>query len=751
LIGKVFLATAYTSLLQEVVEGIPIRVFWKDINSQFLGCNSLFAKDAGFTSPQDIIGKTDFDLVWHEQAAGYRDDDRLVMDSGEAKLNYEEKLTTFSGNIIYLRTSKVPLRDADQNIIGILGIYEDITARKHAEEMERQLTRALKLISKCNAALIHAENEMSLLADICRLTVDVGGYQLAWVGYPEQDIAKSVRPIAQSGYDEDFLNSLAISWDDIPHGRGPTGTAIRTGKTVVNANTLTNPTLAPWFDTEFPRHFYSSIALPLKNQNQIIGVLSIYAAEPDAFGSEEVTLLEELASDLAFGINTLRTRHLHDAAEKKLAFLAHFDPLTHLPNRTLLRDRFNQAVVVADQTQTAVALFYLDLDNFTNINDSLGHACGDQLLIQVAERLQTCIGKTDTLSRQSGDEFVILLTDIGGNISLIETIIQNILSAFSTPFSIDSYTLNMSCSIGISLYPQDERTFDTLLTQADTALYHAKHAGRNTYRFFDEKMNSQAMAYMQLQTDLHHALQNNELRLHYQPQLDAVTQRIKGVEALLRWEHPQHGMISPATFIPSAEQSGLIIPIGEWVLNEACQQTQRWRNQCHEPALIVAVNLSALQFKRGNLVKTITQALEQSGLPPENLELELTESILLHDMNEVRKTLHQLTTMGVRLSIDDFGTGYSSLAYLKQLEVDKLKVDQSFVHDMVSDYGDAAIVKAIIQLGHTLDLDVIAEGVETKEQLALLKEYGIDEIQGYLFSRPLPAEQFIEFYNQRLI
>ncbi|MDD2341304.1 MAG: EAL domain-containing protein, partial [Tolumonas sp.] len=746
MISNVFLKTAYKSLIQEVVEGIPIRVFWKDRECRYLGCNSLFAQDAGFSHSSDLIGKTDFDMIWHDQAAIYRADDMQVMESGQPKLNYEEPLTSTNGKLVYLRTSKVPLRNANQEIIGILGIYEDITERKKAEQMEKHLTRALKLLSKCNTTLIHADNEQTLLVDICRLAVEIGGYRMAWVGYQENDEAKTIRPVARSGYEHGFLDDIKISWADNEWGQGPTGTAIRTGATVVNSNTQTNSKLMPWRQAATERNYRSSISLPLATKNKMLGALNIYSSEADAFSAEEISLLEELANDLAFGIETLRTRALHNVAEKKLEFLAHYDPLTSLPNRTLLRDRFEQAAAIADREQSGVAIFFLDLDNFTHINDSLGHIYGDKLLVSVANRLKQCIRKTDTLSRQGGDEFAILLSNIN-DVESIEEIIHGIVSSFTEPFDIDGYTLNITFSAGISVYPHDDKSFDALLKHADTALYHAKHSGRNIYRFFSGQMNNDALEYIQLQGQLHNAIKNKELQLYYQPQIDTTTGKIIGAEALLRWNHPEHGLIPPAKFIPSAERSGLIIPIGEWVLNEACRQIQLWRETDQIPSFVVAVNLSALQFKRGDLAETVALALEHANLPASHLELELTESILLHDVNDVRNTLHSLKKIGVRLSIDDFGTGYSSLSYLKQLAVDKLKIDQSFIHDMVEDAGDAAIVKAIIQLGHALELSVIAEGVEKNTQFAALKELGCDEIQGYLFSRPLPAEEFIRFYR----
>lgn len=737
--------TVYKTLLQNVIEAVPIRIFWKDRHSRYLGCNSPFAHDAGRSSPNELIGKTDFDMDWKAQAERYRSDDKQVIESGLAKLNYEEPQTTPDGNEIWLRTSKVPLRDSEHNIIGILGIYEDITEQKQAEQNQKCLTRALKLLSKCNSLLVRSQHEQELLTDICRLIVETGGYRMAWVGFAGNDANKSVYPVARSGYDDGFLNNINISWADTRQGLGPTGTAIRTGKTVMNPDIFTNSTVIPWREEAVKRGYLSSISLPLKVDQHVLGSLNIYAAEICAFGAEEIVLLEDLARDLAFGIETLRTRIKHDEAEEKLKFLAHYDPLTGLPNRHLLADRFNQAVASADRANSNVAVLYLDLDNFKQINDSLGHEYGDRLLIKVTERLQNCLRKTDTVSRQGGDEFVILLNSVR-NAEIIEEIAQGIMDAFAEPFRIEGYLLSASFSIGISLFPSDDQQFHSLLKHAETALYYAKESGRNTYRFFSEQMNKHALEHLQLQGELHNALHKKEFILHYQPQIDLLSGQIVGVEALIRWQHPTMGLIAPGKFIPLAERSGLIIAIGEWVLNEACRQIKHWNDIYPHQSLFVAVNLSAPQFKRGDLVDTVSNALALSGLPAHFLELELTESILLHDMDEVRNTLRHLKAMSVRFSIDDFGTGYSSFAYLKQLAVNKLKIDQSFVHDMVDDAGDAAIVKAIIQLGHTLELSVIAEGVENEKQLTLLKEYGCDDAQGYLFSKPLSPAEYAQTY-----
>lgn len=621
---------------------------------------------------------------------------------------------------------------------------QDITQHKLAEQNQKRLNRALALLSKCNTLLIHAENEQEILSDICKLTVEAGGHLMAWVGFAEHGADRAVRPVAQFGCLDGYLDDADITWADTQKGQGPTGTAIRMRQTVINQNILTNPAMQPWRKAATIQGFESSIALPLISNKKVLGALNIYAFEPNAFFSEEVTLLEELANDLAFGIQTLRTRNEHHAAEKKLHFLAHHDPLTGLPNRLLLLDRFNQAAALANREQSGVSVLFLDIDNFKHVNDSLGHTVGDQLLISVTERIQTCIRDTDTISRQGGDEFIILLPHMH-DLPATHSIAQKIIDAFVEPFNIENQLLNISFSIGISLFPDDGRDFDTLLRQADTALYQAKDAGKNTYRFFSKKMNAAALENMQMQSNLHNALKNNELILNYQPQIDILSGNIIGAEALVRWQHPELGVISPARFIPLAEQSGLIIQIGEWVLNEACRQAQEWHQTTGGAAMVIAVNLSSLQFKRGNIVETVARALEKSGLPASLLELELTESIMLQDLDVVLKTLNTLKKIGVKLSIDDFGTGYSSLSYLKRLHVDKLKIDQSFVHDMVDSAEDAAIVQAIIQLGQTLQLTVIAEGVENNDQLAMLKDFGCNEIQGYLFSRPLPAQDFLEF------
>jgi len=430
-------------------------------------------------------------------------------------------------------------------------------------------------------------------------------------------------------------------------------------------------------------------------------------------------------------------------AEQTVEHQAFHDSLTGLPNRLLAEDRMTRAAAHAQRDRTMAALLFLDLDSFKGINDSLGHACGDDLIRAVAGRLLNCVRDTDTISRHGGDEFLIVLT--GPRTSdAISTTARKILAAIALPFEIQGEPLLTTASIGIAVYPDDGTDFATLLKKADTAMYHAKEEGRNTYRFFDQRMNIGVAEQLRLRNGLRQALDNGEFELHFQPQIDLATDRVIGAEALIRWNHPDLGRVPPDRFIPVAEESGLIVPIGNWVLREACRRAAAWQSEGLE-GVTVAVNLSALQFKRGNLKQTIVQSLTEFGLDPACLELELTESILIKNVEDVLATVSQLKALGLKLAIDDFGTGYSSLSYLKRFKVDKLKIDKSFVRDLATDPDDAAIIRTIIQMARSLNLRTIAEGVEDQEMLDLLRDFACDEIQGYLIARPMPGDEFVAF------
>jgi diguanylate cyclase (GGDEF)-like protein len=431
-------------------------------------------------------------------------------------------------------------------------------------------------------------------------------------------------------------------------------------------------------------------------------------------------------------------------AEEQVRNLAYHDALTGLPNRLLFQDRLALAVAQAHRHRQGLAVLFLDLDRFKVINDSLGHTVGDRLVREVAARLRTCVREGDTVARLGGDEFTLLLPHVGQAVDAAK-VAKKVLDLVRIPFDIDARELFVTASMGISLYPDDGVDAETLVKNADTAMYRAKEQGRDLYQLYTPAMNATALERLALESSLRRALSQDELVLHYQPIFDVAAQRVQGVEALLRWHHPELGLVPPADFIPLAEVTGLILPMGPWVLRTACAQARAWQER--QPGLSVAVNLSARQFQEASLVAQVTDALADSGLDPRCLQLEITESSAMQNAQTAIQTLRELKALGVGLSIDDFGTGYSSLSYLKRFPIDTLKIDQSFIRDIGRDPDDAAIASAIIALAHTLKLTVVAEGVETAGQLAFLAAHGCDRSQGYLLSRPLPADRCSELLS----
>jgi len=424
----------------------------------------------------------------------------------------------------------------------------------------------------------------------------------------------------------------------------------------------------------------------------------------------------------------------------RLSYLAQHDNLTDLPNRVLLNDRLTQAMALAHRHRRKLAVLFLDGDRFKHINDSLGHVIGDRLLQSVAQRLLDCVRRSDTVSRQGGDEFVILLSEVTHPQDAAVSA-EKILLAMNAPHRIGQHDVHLTMSIGIVTYPDDGTDAETLVRNADFAMYHAKSSGRNNYQFFKPEMNVRAVERQSLENGLRDAIDRREFVLHYQPKMNLETGAIIGVEALIRWHHPERGMVSPVQFIPIAEDCGFIVPIGQWVLREACHQARAWQDLGLRPVRM-AVNVSAVELRASDFVAGVNDILTETGLDPRYLELELTESFLMQDSKSTVAVLEALKGMGVQLALDDFGTGYSSLSYLKRFPIDTLKIDQSFVRDLTTDADDASIVTAVISMGKSLHMGVVAEGVETQEQLAFLREQSCPEGQGYYFSRPVVAEAF---------
>ncbi len=496
---------------------------------------------------------------------------------------------------------------------------------------------------------------------------------------------------------------------------------------------------------------FRSVFIPMHSPNGTLYVIGadIQITTIDAeLRKEAIALIIRLFGTIAlsFPFLTWYLRRMNADLKREKQILSHFDQLTGLPNRMLLKDRINALLDSSHRENESLAVMFVDIDHFKEINDTLGRVVGDGVLIETAQRLQTTLGEEAIVSRLSGDEFVLLLPTTDANRASM--IALTLLETIAHPFSIEQNELTLTASIGIALYPHDGDDFETLLKNADTAMHQVKGENRNDFYFFTPEMQTHFNRHLQLVNALRYALKRDEFQLYYQPQMSLKTGEMIGAEVLLRWHHPLWGMISPAEFIPIAEESGQIIPIGEWVLRTAMEQLQGWIEQGFPP-MVIAVNLSTIQFRQKNLVSLVMSILNDTGVPPSCLELELTEACAMYNQNLAMEVMNKLHEKGIRMAIDDFGTGYSSLSYLKKFQVSKLKIDQSFIRDIINDSDDQTIVTTIIDMAHNLGLHTIAEGVETFEQLEFLRAHGCDEIQGYYFSKPLPLAEFEAFVPTR--
>jgi diguanylate cyclase (GGDEF)-like protein/PAS domain S-box-containing protein len=982
--------------MEFALDGASLGMWDLDVASgRFIGNPRLVAM-LGYAPGEIDADAATFESMLHpDDAQRVLSTFRAHLKAGSPGLEIEYRMRRKDGQWIWLACrGTVVERNRAGRALRMAGTSMDVTKRKLAEENEGILSRAFKLLSQCASLLVRADSEPELLEQICKLAVEVGGYAMAWVGFAQHDAARTVLPVARSGHDDGYLDSVNVSWHDNQRGQGPVGTAIRTGATVAIQDFDSNPTTRPWRHAARLRGYQSCIALPLAADDAVLGAVAIYSRAPFAFGVDEVQLLEQLARDLAFGIRTLRSRaehekaravlkreseknraflrnasdgvHILDAAgnlleasdsfcgmlgyareemlgmnvsrwdagltggelaealrrqiahrersqfesrhrrkdgtvfdvevsgypiefdggtvifnssrditarkraeeslresemrlravieqspisvafvrdglmidvnavylqtfgyasaeevrgrplldqvapqcrpeledrigrparagpvesgfettgqrmdgsrfpvfisakrlelkegaltiaylidithrkasEEKIRHLAFYDYLTELPNRRLLQDRLRLAMAASRRTGRHGALLYIDLDDFKSLNDTRGHSIGDALLRHVATRLRSCVREGDTIARMGGDEFVVILEGLSEEIveaaKQTERVCGKILAALRPPYKLLSHEHHCTGSIGATIFNSREDPDVDLVKQADIAMYQAKKAGRNRIRFFDPKMQEAINAQAALEGELHQALKKAQFELHYQVQVDRLG-RAFGAEALIRWMHPVRGRVPPAQFIPLAERTDLIVPIGQWVLATACARLQAWAKDARTRELVLCVNVSARQFHGGGFVEAVRDCVRRYEINPELLTLELTESLLLEDVEDTIATMNALRQVGVRFSLDDFGTGYSSLRYLKRLPLHQLKIDESFVRDIASDASDLAIVQTIIAMAKSMKLKVIAEGVETEQQRQLLLSLGCEEFQGYLFGRPVPIDEF---------
>ncbi|WP_083198141.1 sensor domain-containing protein [Pararhizobium polonicum] len=712
--------------LETMMNHIPDYIYAKDLEGRFLIANRATVADNGFAEMKDIIGKTDYDLHPAEMIGHMAATERQVIETGQPIFGMEERAFVSKGYERWLMTSKVPLRNKQGETIGIVGISRDISDRKKAERLLVGQARLLEMIAT-STPLADFFNELILMIE-AHLPGIVGSILLL---SPD---GRQLLSGAAPGLDEAYCS--AIHGLAIGPKAGSCGTAAWRGEPVVVADVLSDPLWEDYAGLIRPLGYRSCWSTPIQSyQGQVLGTFALYSRDVGVPSVEQNDMIS-MAAHLA-GIAIERRQ-----SEERIQFMAHHDALTGLPNRVLFDERVASALQQARVSGQWVALAFLDLDNFKLINDTLGHNAGDELLRVVAGRMLACVRKSDMIVRVGGDEFIILLNGLPPERSIVLSRLEDIRAAIGAPLVLGGRSLQVSCSMGVVCYPDHGETASELLANADSAMYRAKEIGRNNLQLFDVEMALKAHEKLRRHEELRDAIARGEFVLHYQPQMNLKTQRIFAAESLLRWQHPQRGMVLPGEFIPLAEETGLIVPIGDWVLNEACRQNKAWQD-AGLPSIVVSVNVSARQFKERNWVSRVAEALEVSGLEARYLELEVTESLIMQDVVTAVATMHELEALGVHLAIDDFGTGYSSLSALKSFPVRRLKIDRSFVQDIPDDADDMAITGAIISLAQKLQMQVIAEGVETQAQVDFLAASGCDDIQGYFISRPVGAAAFV--------
>ncbi|HET7547555.1 MAG TPA: EAL domain-containing protein [Usitatibacter sp.] len=662
-----------------LIDAIPNPVYYKDLAGRYRVHNRAWAELFGGT--ENWIGRTVFDMYPPEIARVHDERDRTLFDR-PASTTYEVRMPTVSGETRQMLYNKVSFVDREGEVAGLIGVVTDVTRYKETERALEASEARFRVLTESSLDLI------SVVEADGRVRYQSGALR-SLLGYdPAETVGKNVFEM--------------VHRDDAEHFRA----ALRR---IIESRQSTAPIELRLRHRDGNWRTFESLGTNCLDNPHIGGVV---------FNSRDVTDRKVI--------------------QQRIQHLAYHDNLTGLPNRSLLQDRLAHAIARAERSHRKVAVLFIDLDNFKNINDTLGHDVGDELLRQVARRLSDCVRVEDTIARQGGDEFIVLLDSLEDSRGA-SLVAQKVLNGLRLPFSLGATEQHVSASVGISLYPEDGRDAQTLMKNADTAMFHGKSLGKNTYQFFTSQMNIAVKRRMTLESALRRAVVQKDFVLHYQPQINLETGEVIAVEALVRWKTEDSGTVMPGDFIPLAEETGLINEIGEWVLREGCRQAKEWQDQ-GLPARRMAVNLSARQFADRGFFDMVTRVLADTRLDPSCLELEITESQVMRQTEGVMTLLNRLSKMGVHLAIDDFGTGYSSLSYLKRLPIQKLKIDQSFIRDITVDPNDTAIVVAIINMARSLDLETIAEGVETAGQLALLRSKGCRLGQGFYFSAPVRGE-----------
>ncbi|CAH1386808.1 putative Diguanylate cyclase [Candidatus Nitrotoga sp. M5] len=604
-----------------------------------------------------------------------------------------------------------------------------LRASRSFEQLAR-LSRIQKVLSGINSALMRIHDCPQLFKEVCHIAVDHGQFMMVWIGLVQPDTFCTSAEYWM-GHNDGYLEAVERDAHHLPDGDGVGKLALLSGKPVI-VNDIKSDPRVKYKKEALSRGYGSMVLLPLQVANQSAGLIAFYSAVPDYFTDEEMRLLNELAGDVSFALN-------YFAKEEKLDYLAYYDALTELPNRTLFFDRANQHVSSAKKDREILVVIYIELERFRNVNDTLGRQAGDCLLKLAAERLKSAVVEPHLLARTGPDSFTILLVDTKNESESLHLLERTIIPLFHQPFTVDGTDLRISIRSGIALFPNDGGDADTLLINAEAALKKATASGER-YLFYTPQMNDRVAGKLFLENKLGKALEEKQFELYYQPKVDLMTGRICGLEGLIRWNDPEKGMVPPSEFIPLLEETGLILDVGEWVIRKSLEDYRRWQTAGLQPPHI-AVNVSPLQLRHKDFVTVVQQAIGADHMNAHGLDLEITESLIMEDIDRNIMKLAALRRMNIVISIDDFGTGYSSLAYVAKLPVDILKIDRAFIVGIENSLENRAIVSAIILLAHSLNLKVVAEGIETEEQAQFLKSLQCDQVQGYLISPPVSSDQ----------
>jgi PAS domain S-box-containing protein/diguanylate cyclase (GGDEF)-like protein len=678
--------------------------------------------------PGDLLGRNCLDIVLGSMRTTVEE---LLRRGVREKRGWRDlifHLRHTNGSIRWVDNSALPLLDDTGSVIGYRGVARDITQRRLQQERIARLSRIQAVLSGINSTIVRVRDRTELFRASCRIAVQQGGFRMAWIGLTEPGAMRAT-PVVWEGFDQGYLEEVAAALGESAEDPGSVGKAIRYRKMVVANDIETDPHTV--FKREaLARGFRSLIAMPLLVADEAVGVLVLYAGETGFFDYEEIKLLKDLAGDISFALDYI-------GKEERLTYVSYYDTLTGLANRQLFFDRLAQAMQAARAEQRELAIMIIDLQRFKQINDTLGRSAGDRVLKEIATRLLRTTEESATPARIGADRFAIVVPNLPGP-AVARWIDAWIVDSIAAPLSIDDIELRTAVKIGIALYPADAETAETLFVNAEAALMRAKHAA-DTYVFYSPEMNARVMERLHLESRLRKAVQLKQFVLHYQTKVDLATRRIQGLEALIRWHDPEHGLISPIDFVPLLEDSGLIVEVGRWVIEQAVIDMKDWRAQGLTVPR-VAVNVSEVQLRQPNFVSTVLSAVG-AGADHGGIDLEITESMIAQNTGTNVEKLLQLRAAGVQVFMDDFGTGYSGLSQIAHLPLDALKIDRSFIASMTDRPETLAIVSAIVNITKALGIFVVAEGVETEVQATRLQSLGCDEAQGYFFSRPVPASE----------